>query len=334
MISVNNLYDERIKSNQKVITYFTPTFNRAYLLSRVYECLKRQTCDSYVWIIVDDGSKDNTVEIVKTLLERKDVPIKFISKQNGGKHSAFEVALENTETEYFVCMDDDDIYYEQATEVFLNEWKRISNEENKSHIGAIRTLTKADGKFVSNVPITDDMIGKRMDCSTLEYRFKKKIVQENWTCYKVSALKSIDLFPKNYWLSEYHKFFNEGIWQGRFARSFQCRYYYICLEDYRHDTEFSLVRAKKTYQHYIDIFINSHMILNEQLDYYILDIKLLVQMVFIVSILRSKLEIPLGKLIKHTHRNFLKLTYIILYPIAWLSVSPKITKDATYKKLY
>lgn len=331
----NERYSNAIQSrNDKLITYFTPTYNRADYLPRVYQCLKQQSCNQFVWLVVDDGSKDNTVEVMTGLVDANEIPILFISKTNGGKHSAFEIALKETNTDYFACMDDDDIYSEEATRTFLTEWQKIEDDNLSDIIGAVRTLTTANGRYVSNVPIPDKLVGNRFDHDTLEYNHRKKIRQENWTCYKVSSLQSVDLFSHDYWLASNHKFFDESIWQGRFARKYKCRYVYVSLEDYRHDTEFSLVRANKTYQHYIDMFINSHMILNEQVDYIKYDPKYYLRKIVIVSVLRYKLSIPFGELLKHTKSKSLKISYCLLYPFTWLSINPKVTKDATYKKLY
>lgn len=305
------------------LTFFTPSYNRAKFLPRLYDCINSQTDRRFVWILVCDGSSDNTDDVAKELLAREGFPMLYISKPNGGKHSAFKVALENTTTEYFICMDDDDIYSKDSVSTFLQEWDRINNNGKSAEIGAIRTLAqKSDGKYASNIPI---IIGERCDVTTLERTYIQHVFQENWTCYRTKALKSIDLFPDNYWLKEQHKFFLEGIWQGRFARKYKCRYYNVCLREYTDDAETSLMRGKKSRNHYLNMFINEKMMLDEQLDYIRRKPKQLLKDVLLVGVLRAKLKISFRDLQKHTSNQLLKTLFFITAPICYLSPKPKIS---------
>ncbi len=318
----NSLYKKRLRENKDAISFFTPTYNRSQLLSRVYSSLLNQTRKDFVWILVNDGSCDDTEQIAKQFLLKEEIPLLFISKFNGGKHSAFKAALEVTETKYFMCLDDDDLYSEQSTEVLLEEWNRIEKEK-KSDIGAIRTLTfDADNDTIMSKPaVKRTEIGQRYDVSSLDRIFKDNILQENWTCYKTEALRQTNLFG-SYWLSDQHKFFSEAIWQSRFARRFKCRYYYIVLRTYRRDTVNSLTRAIKTRQYYLDMFINSKLSLDENYDYLKLKKKKLIETVLLVSVLRHKLRIPFNELIKHTNRKSLKWVYFLLFPINCFVIKP------------
>ena len=306
------------------LTFFTPTYNRAKFLPRLYNCINAQTDKRFVWVLVSDGSSDNTDDIANELLSREDFPMLYISKPNGGKHSAFKVALENTLTEYFICMDDDDIYSRESVRVFLDEWERIKAEGKKNEIGAIRTLAKkSNGVLASNVSVN---MGDRCDETSLERIYVQHVYQENWTCYSTEALKNVDLFPNNYWLKEQHKFFLEGIWQGRFARKYKCRYYYVCLRKYTDDAETSLMRSNKSRNHYLNMFINEKMILDEQFDYISKSPKRLLKDVLLVGILRSKLKLSFAELQKNTSNKLLKTLYFITAPICVFSPKPNIDK--------
>lgn len=269
--------------HKEIITLFTPTFNRAKYLKRVYSCLLKQTSKNFVWIIVNDGSSDNTEEIVLTFIKENKIPIKYIHKENGGKHSAFKVALENCNTNYFQCMDDDDIYDCDAVEFYLNEWNKV---ENKS-IGAIRTIARdKNNKFVMKGQF--EMKDKDfIDCSTLEMNYLNNVWMENWTCYRTDALKSVELFPEKYWLENYHKFFMESIWQSRFARKYKSRYIFKSLRQYSDDSETSLLRAPKNEDYYLNMFINTKFTLEEQYDYIIKNKRLLLRYIAQLQILRG-----------------------------------------------
>lgn len=325
MIKTNKKYKEWQQSGEtkNYITFFTPTYNRAKFIHRTYNCLLEQTNKRFVWIVVNDGSTDNTDEVVTEMLNENKLPMVFISKPNGGKHSAFECAFEETKTEYFQCMDDDDIYYPHSVETFLREWENIKKEGKVGIVGAIRCLAQeTDGRIVSKKPFDRALLGKSVDQTTLESNYIKHEYFENWTCYRTEALRNIDLFPKDYWLREQHKFFLEGIWQGRFARKYQCRYLFVVLRDYCHDAETSLTRAHKTRQHYMNMFINTKMIVDEQLDYKIKYPMDLLKSVVVISVLRHKLRIPFVELTRHTQSSLLKVLYVLLYPVAYFFRKP------------
>ena len=94
-----------------LITVFTPTYNRARLLSRLYESLKAQTYQSFEWIIVDDGSTDNTEAVIDSLLERPSeygFSLRYFKQQNGGKHRAINRGVQEARGELFFIADSDD----------------------------------------------------------------------------------------------------------------------------------------------------------------------------------------------------------------------------------
>lgn len=304
----NIKYDQKIKETN-LISFFTPTYNRTHFLGRLYEMLLNQSLQQFVWIIVNDGSTDNTDEIVKQFINDNKLPILYIHKYNGGKHSAFKVALDNCKTKYFQCMDDDDIYSKDSVKIYIDAWNQII-KEGKTDIGAIRTIAKYKntGKLVSNTPSLIPN-SKTEDLSTLEMNYIKKHHQENWTCYKTEALRKVDLFPENYWMSDVHKFFAENIWQGRFARYYKCRYIYISVRDYTDDAEVSLTRSNKSRQHYLDMFINDKMCLDEQYDYIYLNYRDLIKRIVKLQLLRGYLNIPLQELVLHTDNKRLKFLF-------------------------
>ena len=323
----NNKYTEWEIANKTEgwITFFTPSYNRAPFLPRVYECLKKQTDKHFVWILVCDGSSDNSIEIANELLKREDFPMLFIYKDNGGKHSAFKVALESTHTEYFVCMDDDDLYSPKSTETFLREWERIRQEGKQDEVGAIRTLTRGFGDMKDPNEVVNDS-EMFIDCSSLERIYIQKIKQENWTCYRTSSLRNIELFPLKYWLCTQHKFFNEGIWQGRFARKYKCRYINIYLRYYTQDAEVSLIRSKKSRQHYMDMFINSHFLMEEQFDFIRKSPLDSFKNMAIVGVLGRKLHIPLRDLWQNSSVIF-RLPYTFFFFIGGFVSKPHVPQD-------
>lgn len=97
------------------ITVFTPTYNREKTLPRLYDSLCEQTSFDFEWLIVDDGSTDNTQATVATFSSDR-FPIQYIKKENGGKHTAYNLALQYAEGEHFLCVDSDDFLASDAIE--------------------------------------------------------------------------------------------------------------------------------------------------------------------------------------------------------------------------
>lgn len=114
---------------KKLITVFTPTYNRKHLLSNCYESLKRQTCRDFLWLIVDDGSDDNTEALVQQwMTEDNGFAIRYIYKTNGGLHTAYNTAIEAMDTELALCVDSDDYLLDDAIERVLTCWKTRGNK--------------------------------------------------------------------------------------------------------------------------------------------------------------------------------------------------------------
>ena len=103
-----------------LFSVFTPTYNRANTIGRTYEYLCKQTLRSFEWIIVDDGSTDNTEEIVQKWINTNKISIVYLKQENGGKHRAFNRAVQIAKGEIFICLDSDDYYIETALEIIYS----------------------------------------------------------------------------------------------------------------------------------------------------------------------------------------------------------------------
>ena len=113
-----------------IITVFTPAYNRAYTIHKTYESLKRQTNKNFKWLIIDDGSTDNTKELIeKWLQEKNDFEIIYIYQENQGMHGAHNTAYENIDTELNVCIDSDDYMPDDAIEKILSFWNVNRNDK-------------------------------------------------------------------------------------------------------------------------------------------------------------------------------------------------------------
>ena len=104
------------------LTIFTPTYNRAYCLGRLYESLCAQDDDRFEWMIVDDGSSDETKELVDCWAKQSSFPIRYVYQDNSGKMVAHNRGVQEAQGKYFVCIDSDDYIAPEAVKTILNEF--------------------------------------------------------------------------------------------------------------------------------------------------------------------------------------------------------------------
>lgn len=131
--------------NNIILTVFTPTYNRRHTLSRTYESLCRQDCKEFIWLIVDDGSTDQTEELVRQWQSLDNgFDIHYIYKENGGMHTAHNTAYANIHTELNICIDSDDMLAEGAVRKILDKWCQVRDFGYAGIIGL-------DADFTGNV---------------------------------------------------------------------------------------------------------------------------------------------------------------------------------------
>ena len=127
------------------ITVFTPTYNRAYCLHRCYNSLLRQTSQDFEWLIIDDGSTDNTRELIQKWKDEAKIVIHYIYKNNGGMHSGYNVAYNCIYTELAMCIDSDDYLLDNSIQRILETWKSKKRENVAGIMGLDIT---SDGEII------------------------------------------------------------------------------------------------------------------------------------------------------------------------------------------
>jgi glycosyltransferase involved in cell wall biosynthesis len=171
------------QNNKKRITVFTPTYNRGYIVHRCYESLKSQTCDDFVWLIVDDGSTDNTKELVDKWVKENNVDIRYFKQENGGKQRVHNYGVDLCDTELFICVDSDDSLTDNAIEELLSHWDNVKNDENICGIASIKGYDK-------NNPIGGCFFPQNIKKSTLLDLYRKhKFKGETALLYRSDILK-------------------------------------------------------------------------------------------------------------------------------------------------
>ncbi len=172
----------------KTLTVFTPAFNRAYSIHLCYESLLRQTCRDFVWLVVDDGSSDNTAELIKEWQSRDNgFEIKYIYKENGGMHTAHNTAYENIETELNVCIDSDDYMTDDAVEKIVTLWKEKKDEK---YAGIIALDCTKDGKTIG-LPLESDRTE-----TTLKGYYARGGKGDKKLIYRTDVMKKYPPYPE------------------------------------------------------------------------------------------------------------------------------------------
>lgn len=113
-----------------LITIFTPTYNRANTLPRLYHSLCNENYQNFIWLIVDDGSTDNTRNLIDKWKGENRIPIKYYYQKNQGKAAAHNIGVQNAKTELFVCTDSDDWLKRNATERIEKIWNDKRSDGN------------------------------------------------------------------------------------------------------------------------------------------------------------------------------------------------------------
>ena len=115
-----------------MITIFTPSYNREKELKILYNSLLKQNYNDFEWLIVDDGSSDNTKKYIASLKKENKIKINYVYKENGGKQSAYNKGLEETKGDIFLCIDSDDCLKENILKTIADDFKKISSKKSVS----------------------------------------------------------------------------------------------------------------------------------------------------------------------------------------------------------
>lgn len=169
------------------LTVFTPTYNRAYLLPQLYASLRRQTSQDFVWLIVDDGSTDDTVSLINSWKEEGILVIEYVFQENQGMHGAHNTAYKHCTTEFNVCIDSDDYMPDNGVASILSHLKDLDD----SFVGLIGLdADKSTGQVIGS-KIPDHLVRVKINelYSMYGVRGDKKLV------YRTSVVKKYPPYP-------------------------------------------------------------------------------------------------------------------------------------------
>lgn len=201
------------------ITVFTPTYNRAHTLKRLYESLEEQTYRDFEWIVIDDGSQDNTEELIKNIKQAQpSFPITYEKTINGGKHRAINKGVWMAEGELFYIVDSDDYLPKEALQTIKGIAEGISDDEKGEYAGlcGIR-VTISDGTQIGTT-----FKGLILDATYLEAK-EHNVSGDKADIYYTDVLKRFP-FPE----FDNEKFIPESVvWNKIASEGLKLRYFNI-----------------------------------------------------------------------------------------------------------
>lgn len=291
----------------KRLTVFTPTYNRAKVLHRVYDSLVEQTYADFRWLVVDDGSADDTKSVIDAFMSEEKISIQYIYQENQGKHIATNRAVAMTETELFVIADSDDAFTPDALEKLVAAWDSIPNQEKKDYKGVIcRCFDSRTKEPIGTFP------EKMFDSNDLDGNFKLKLNFEKWMLFRTDVLREFPFPGEGMGL----KFFPETVVWRAMARKYKTRYIADPLREYFRDQDNALTNAK-TPRFRENVFLWAHYV-NDIMDYFWYN-----PFVFIKAFVGiSRDNVVIGKsfsdIMKIPNRAWKKLICLIFYPAGWI----------------
>ncbi len=168
------------------ISVITPTFNRVQELPRVYRSLCSQTFRGFEWIIVDDGSTDNTKELINSFKEECNFKINYVYQNNGHKKLAVNTGLDHALGQFTVIADSDDAFPENAFAEFIDAWDSIPESNKLYFSGVYGICVYENGSLVGDKYPCKDYL----DSDTTEIRRKYKVSGEKWGMVRTEVMKN------------------------------------------------------------------------------------------------------------------------------------------------
>lgn len=166
-----------------MISLITATYNREKLLTNLYKSLCEQTTKKFEWIVVDDGSVDETDNLINKFKLDNIIDITYLKKENGGKHTAINLGVEIAKYPYVFLVDSDDYLPNNSICKIISYIEIISTRTDFSKLSGICGL-KAD--FNGNIVGTK--FPKDLICSYIDYRYKYEIKGDKAEIFKKEVL--------------------------------------------------------------------------------------------------------------------------------------------------
>lgn len=193
-----------------MITILTATYNREKTLKRTYESLLAQTNKDFEWIIVDDGSTDNTKSLIESFIDEKKIDIKYYYKTNGGKHTALNLGTQEANGELLLVLDSDDYLSDDAIATSYEYWEKYKNDESICGMTFLAQIKN---------PINKDKLFDECVSNMIDFKYNNGILADMCEVMRTDILKQHP-FP----VFENERFLSEFVAFGEVAKKYKVAY--------------------------------------------------------------------------------------------------------------
>jgi glycosyltransferase involved in cell wall biosynthesis len=221
-----------------LFTVFTATYNRAHTLHRVFDSLCAQTIRDFEWLIIDDGSSDDTSELISRWAAAADFPIRYFRQDHSGKHIAHNLAIREARGQFFLSLDSDDACAPRAMEMITTYWNAIPLPERTSFFAVVGLCRDQHGEIIGDI-----FPSNPFDSNLREKRYVHGLRGEKWGAALTEVVRRYP-FPA---IAKTH-FAPEGIVWLDIAKTYKTRYvnevfriYYV--DDYATGTTLTKKKA-------------------------------------------------------------------------------------------
>ncbi|MFU0811234.1 MAG: hypothetical protein ACFWTL_06220 [Atopobium sp.] len=211
-----------------MITVFTPTYNRAYTLTRLFNSMQIQGCRDFEWVVVDDGSTDDTETLCQSFLSMATFPMRYIRQGNAGKHVAINRGATEAEGEWFFIVDSDDWLPKDSIELNVRYISQIADDPSFAGVSGVRA--RADGSLLLGPGKSLETMGERtkelfareyIDATSQDYRDKFRMPGDRAEVIRTELVRETPFpsFPGERFVDEYY------LWQSLSDRDLKLRWF-------------------------------------------------------------------------------------------------------------
>lgn len=224
-IKYNNSYGGDIT----MVSIITATYNRMDLLPVLYNSLLNQSNKNFEWVIVDDGSTDETKKLIKKYILENRIDIIYKYQPNGGKHRASNVGIKLANKELVTFIDSDDSLTKDAVEFIIQQWETV--KDDKEYVGISGSRKYFQGEIIGN--LGHARLKEFVDATSFEYRYRFNVTGDKTEVFRRDIIQQYK-FPE----FQNEKFIPEALVYNRIANDgYKLRWFKkpICICEYRED---------------------------------------------------------------------------------------------------
>lgn len=174
-----------------LFTVYTPTYNRAHTLHRVFESLQAQTCRDFEWLVIDDGSTDSTAELMARYQSEADFPMRYLQEPHRGAHHVHNLSMRESRGQFWIKLDSDDGCMPDALERLKQCWEGIPTTQRDTFSGVTGLCRSQNGRLVGTRFPADPL-----DCSAAELEYRYKVRGEKWGFLRLDVVRQFP-FPED-----------------------------------------------------------------------------------------------------------------------------------------